>query len=245
MAVEATRKKRPEITHVMLVSHTFAFFLWPLWFLPLCIWSYGEFSTLNLETAGWLYTVALGLFIVMMVYDVGFKELLIIGLVLLIFFFATKWYQLEASFLIFDPIFKFFADLDLRYDGSYAIAARLLGAFSFILWVVDIIYSWLNHRYRLEPNELVLVQFGRRWKSQGTVARRYNISFEDYLEAIVGIGSGTILFRPIGHSMLRLRYVPFLFFKQGRINRLLSTRQVTTEAEQELLHEAVEEADSL
>lgn len=187
------------------------------------------------ETLGWVYLITIFLVILTLSVDVE-RNFAAFWAVALIALWLATWLLHEKGIPVFTHVYRFFADLDVSYERGYALALSIFLLFPFLGMLL---WSRLNHRWRITHNEFEHYAWGRADDSLARGAKRVRTTYPDLLEFILGMGAGTLhVYSASGQTELRrIPNVPMLFVLRKRINRILETTQVTgvTEIQQSII----------
>ena len=105
-----------------------------------------------------------------------------------------------------------------------------------------IVWSRLQHKWKITPNEFEHISFGRSDDSLARGAKRVRCKYPDLLELIL-CGAGTLeVYSSTGRTKLKsIPNVPLLPLKRRAIDRILSATAVVSS---DALHEEAEEAET-
>ncbi|MEM9882327.1 MAG: hypothetical protein AAF800_05375 [Planctomycetota bacterium] len=226
-----------------VVFHTYPklIFVWPVIAAGFLFYPLAEPFGLDAEVLGWVYLLVVTLTLLTVGIDLERDHAVFWAVVFLAVFFLGQW--LDERFdgvTVVGNAYRWFADLDVRYDAALGLALSVL-----LLppYVVMIVYARLQHRWRITHNEFEHYSWGRADDSLARGAKRVRSTFPDLLELLL-CGAGTlVVYSATGRTELRrIPHVPMIFLVRKRINRLLESTAVTTDARQAELFE--EEADT-
>ncbi len=255
--VKPVKYKIPE---VVIYSYSKLLFVWPIIAMGFILWpmTIGDGGGWH-EFIAWVYlSMSLVVFLTLGI-DLERNQSVFWVAVILMTVFLCLWLANYYELAFFGNIFQWFADLNIRYaditlpnpdnaDEPFRVAglrtyALLLSIFLAIPYVFMIIWTRIQHRWRITHNEFEHYSFGRSDDSLARGAKRVRSTYPDLFELLI-CGSGTlIVYSATGRMELRrIKHVPMLYFKRQRINKLLETTSVTSmDAQKEnMLEEEVE-----
>jgi hypothetical protein len=234
----ASTKETKSAHQVVFYSYPKLIFIWPLMILGPALWPIGAIP--SIETGlGWAYLLALFLVILTLGVDLernyAFVWIVVFGAI----FFAVLWLGSSLQVPIFRNIYQFFEGLDIKYSRGFGLGLSILLAPPYIAMIV---WSRLQHKWRITHNEFEHYSWGRSDDSLARGAKRVRSTYPDLLELLL-CGAGTlIVYSATGRSELRrIPHVPLLFLVRRRINRLMERTAIISDTSDEL---AAEEADA-
>ena len=219
---------------VVFYSYPKLLFCWPLivfgplfWFL---VGPPQNPASGGLEVLGWLYLLVGTMVLLTVGIDLERNYTVFWVVAFLLFFFLGRWLVDAKGFTFFGDIYGWFRDLDLQYDRGFGLA---LSIFLVGPYLVMLVWSRLQHKWRITHNEFEHYSWGRTDDSLARGAKRVRSTYPDVLELLLGLGAGTlIVYSATGRSELRrIHNVPFLPLVRRRINRILELTAVTTDAD--------------
>jgi hypothetical protein len=178
----------------------------------------------RLETLGWIY-----LWVVVLVgigVDVD-RNMAIFWIVLVaLLIFLGLWLRDTRQFTLFGDIYRWFDNLDLRYNRNAGLALSIV---MLVPYLVMLLWARFNSRWRITHNEFEHYAFGKMDDSLGRGAKTIRTNFPDIFEFILGFGAGTlIVFNATGtRELRRIPHVMFLPMVRKRLNQILETTAVT------------------
>ena len=230
------KKSKGDQSDHAIVFHCYPklLFGWPLIVIGPLFWLFaapGEDPAAvsgRLEVLGWLYLVALVLVVLTISIDLERNHTVFWLFVFLFFFFLGRWLTDAKHFTFFGEIYRFFTDLDVQYDRSFALGVSIFLA---LPYAVMLFWTRIQHRWRITHNEFEHYAWGRADDSLARGAKRVRSTYPDILEMLLGFGAGTlVVYSATGRNELRrIPHVPFLPFVRRRINRILELTAVTTD----------------
>ncbi|MEM6458684.1 MAG: hypothetical protein AAF710_04765 [Planctomycetota bacterium] len=234
------RADRP-VSQVVFHTYPKLIFIWPVIAAGFLFYPLAGPLGLDAEVLGWVYLLVVTLTLLTVGIDLERDHAVFWAVVFLAVFFLGQW--LDARFdgvTVVGNAYRWFADLDVRYDAALGLA---LGVLLLPPYVVMIVYARLQHRWRITHNEFEHYSWGRADDSLARGAKRVRSTFPDLLELLL-CGAGTlVVYSATGRTELRrIPHVPMIFLVRRRINKLLEATAVTTDARQAELFE--EEADT-
>lgn len=248
MTTQSSKPQQPKPAPRAVVFYAYPklLFIWPLIVIGplfwLAIWA-GADGPGSLEVFAWLYMFVLVIVILTIGVDVERNYAAMWLLVFLALFFLAQWLSTFEGFRWgLGTIYGWFADMDVQYDRNLGLA---LSIFLLPPYLVMILWSRVQHKWRITHNEFEQYSWGRADDSLARGAKRVRSTYPDLLELLL-CGAGTlIVYSATGRSELRrIHNVPLLFLVRKRLNLLLEQTAVTVGSdEQRAIHEA-EEAET-
>lgn len=242
MAKSKVRKSRAQQPITQVIFHTYPklLFVWPVIVAGFLLWPMVAKWGVDAEVVGWVYLLIVAMVLLTIGIDLERDHAVFWLVVFLALFFLGKWLERYETVTVIGDVYRFMANRDVRYDPSFGLCLSLL-----LLppYVTMLLYARLQHRWRITHNEFEHYSWGRADDSLARGAKRVRSTFPDLLELLL-CGAGTlVVYSATGRTELRrIPHVPMIFLVRRRINKLLETTSVTTEAYQQDLYAA--EADS-
>ncbi|WP_432799256.1 hypothetical protein [Poriferisphaera sp. WC338] len=203
-------------------------FIWPLILTGFLFYPFHD--TLQ-PLLGWIYLMISLLVVLTISVDIERNHAAFWGVVFIAIFFLGMWLQNYEHFTLFGNIYRFFASLEVTYPRSFALALSIL-----LLppYLVMLLWSRIQHKWRITHNEFEHFSWGRADDSLARGAKRFRSTYPDLFELLL-CGAGTlIVYSATGRAELRrIPHVPFLFFVRRRIDKLLEATAVTAYQDQE------------
>ena len=231
------KKHKDAASEHSIVFHCYPklLFAWPLIVIGPLFWliaAPGEDPTAisgRLEVLGWLYLLTMTLVVMTVGIDLERNHTVFWLVVFLLFFFLGRWLIDVQHFTLFGEVYRWFANRDVQYDRNFAL---VLSIFLAVPYAVMLLWSRLQHRWRITHNEFEHYSWGRADDSLARGAKRVRSTYPDVLELLLGFGAGTlVVYSATGRNELRrIHHVPFLPFVRKRINRILELTAVTSDA---------------
>ena len=232
------KKSKSDKSDHAVVFHCYPklFFCWPLIVIGPLFWfiaAPGDDPTVvsgRLEVLGWLYLAAMAAVILTVSIDLE-RNYTAFWLVACLGALFLCWWLIDAKNVgLFGDIRRWFADLNVQYDRGFALVLAILLAGPY---AVMVLWSRLQHRWRITHNEFEHYAWGRADDSLARGAKRVRSTYPDILEMLIGFGAGTlVVYSATGRNELRrIPHVPFLPFIRRRINRILELTAVTTDVD--------------
>ena len=225
-----------------VVFHTFPklIFVWPIIAAGFLFWPLAT-AGVSPEVLGWSYLLIVGLVILTIGIDIERNYAVFWFVVALALFFLGKWLSQYDAFTLFGDAYTWFANLDVDYDRSLGLCLSIFLAVPFI---VMLLWSRLQHRWRITHNEFEHYAFGRADDSLARGAKRVRSTYPDLLEFLI-CGAGTlIVYSATGRTELRrIPHVPLIFLVRRRINKLLEYTAVVVGSDNAVA-EALEEEET-
>jgi len=245
MAAQSVKseKSKPAPSAVVFYSYPKLLFAWPLIAVGPLFWLItwaGANGPGSLEVLGWLYLFLTIIVVLTIGVDVERNYAAFWGVIFVALFFVGKWLATFETFKWgLGNLYQWFADMNVQYDANFGLSMSLFLA---LPYAVMLIWSRLQHKWRITHNEFEQYSWGRADDSLARGAKRVRSTYPDILELLL-CGAGTlIVYSATGRSELRrIHNVPLLFMVRDRINRLLEQTAVTTQ-EQAILE--AEEAET-
>ncbi|QNN24702.1 hypothetical protein HED60_21305 [Planctomycetales bacterium ZRK34] len=241
-----SKQHKPAPNAVVFFAYPKLLFIWPLivagplfW---LAIWA-GADGTGSLEVFAWLYMFLMVIVILTIGVDIERNYAVLWFVIFLALFFAGKWLATNETFKWgIGNIYNWFANMDVQYDRNLGLA---LSIFLLPPYLVMILWSRVQHKWRITHNEFEQYSWGRADDSLARGAKRVRSTYPDLLELLL-CGAGTlIVYSATGRSELRrIHNVPLLFLVRKRLNNLLEQTAVTLESDQAILEAEEAETES-
>ena len=241
-----SKQHKPALNAVVFYAYPKLLFIWPLivagplfW---LAIWA-GADGPGSLEVFAWLYMFLMVIVILTIGVDIERNYAVLWFVIFLALFFAGKYMATFEGFKwVFGDIYGWFADMDVQYDRNLGLA---LSIFLLPPYLVMILWSRVQHKWRITHNEFEQYSWGRADDSLARGAKRVRSTYPDLLELLL-CGAGTlIVYSATGRSELRrIHNVPLLFLVRKRLNNLLEQTAVTLESDQAILEAEEAETES-
>ncbi len=216
--------RRKKIDSVVFYTYPKLIFAWPVVILGPLLWLLTGAGG-NEEVIGWAYLIVLSLVILTLSVDIERNHAAFWAVAMAMFFFLGKWLSEAKGFTLFGDVYNFLGGLDVSYDRGFGLALSLTLA---VPYSVMIVWTRLQHRWRITHNEFEHYSWGRSDDSLARGAKRVRSTYPDLLEFLL-CGAGTlIVYSATGRTELRrIPHVPWLFLVRKRINRLLESTSVT------------------
>lgn len=230
----------PNAHAVTFYAYPKLIFAWPIIVLGVAFWMVcwipgvmpaadaADPYTASLELLGWLHLLALVLVILTIAVDVERNYAFVWSIIFLLVFFGGKWLASATDIQIFGALYDFLADMDIQYSKGAGLA---LSVFLGIPFLVMLVWSRINHKWRITHNEFEHYSWGRSDDSLARGAKRFRSTYPDLLEFILGLGAGTlIVYSATGRTELRrIHNVPMLPMLRKKIDHLLEYTAVTSD----------------
>ncbi len=225
-----------------VVFHTFPklIFAWPLIVAGFAFWPLASMGVSS-EVLGWTYLLITGMVILTIGIDIERNYAVFWFVVALALFFLGKWLSNYDAFTLFGDAYTWFAERDVTYDPALGLC---LSIFLMVPFVVMMLWTRLQHRWRITHNEFEHYAFGRADDSLARGAKRVRSTYPDLLEFLI-CGAGTlIVYSATGRTELRrIPHVPLIFLIRRRINKLLEYTAVVV-GEDRAAADAIEEEET-
>lgn len=235
------RKPRGPITEVVFYTYPKLLFAWPLIVAGFAFWPLADWFGVNAELLGWAYLMIALVVVLTISVDLERNHAFVWLLIFIIFFLAGAWLSKLHTFTFFGNIYNYFDWLDVTYSSGFGVALSLLLSGPYL---VMMLWSRLNHRWRITHNEFEHYAWGRADDSLARGAKRVRSTYPDLLELLIA-GAGTlIVYSATGRSELRrIPNVPMIFLVRRKINRLLESTAVTQQPHDQMLLDEMEETE--
>ena len=239
-------KPRPDPKPIgEVVFHTYPklLFIWPLIVAGFAFWPLVTYWDASAEVVGWVYLCVVAVVLLTVGIDLERDHAVFWLVTFLALFFAGKYLDSKfgETFTLLGNLYRWLADLNVRYDPALGLALSLLMAPPYLTMLV---WARLQHRWRITHNEFEHYSWGRADDSLARGAKRVRSTFPDLLELLL-CGAGTlVVYSATGRTELRrIPHVPLIFLVRRRLNLLLEATSVTTAAYREELYEAEADAE--
>jgi hypothetical protein len=225
------RGRSAEVHEVTFVAYPKLLFVWPLILMGLVFWPiahWGGNSDALLSTLGWIYVLVTVFVVLTLGVDVDRNQAVFWVVLLLALWLLGLVLKDRAGITVFGNLYRFFQDLNVRYDKGFGLALSLILLVPFLLMLV---WARLNDRWRITHNEFEHYSFGRMDDSLGRGAKTIRTSFPDVFEAILGLAGTLEVYNATGTQKLReIPHVMFLPFIRARLGKVLERMAVTDAA---------------
>lgn len=213
-----------KVNAVVFYSYPKLLFAWPLIAIGILFWFVG--GALNQEMMAWMYLLTTVVVLLTVGVDLERNHSVFWLAVFLGFFFMGMWLSEAKHFTLFGDVYRWFANRDIEYDPDLGF---VISVFLAIPYAVMLIWTRLQHKWRITHNEFEHYSFGRSDDSLARGAKRVRSTYPDLLELLI-CGAGTlIVYSATGRSELRrIPHVPLLPLLRKRINHILEMTAVTT-----------------
>ena len=234
---EGNAAAKPPPSEVVFHTYPKLLFIWPIILAGLLFWPLAGIEGAD-AVLGWLYLLTVAIVILTLGIDLERDHAAFWLIVFIAFFFLGRWLEDAQGFTFFGDIYRWFVSLDVRYNAGFGVSMSVLLG---IPYAVMIVWSRLQHKWRITHNEFEHYSWGRADDSLARGAKRVRSTYPDLLELLL-FGAGTlIVYSATGRSELRrIPHVPLIFLVRKRINRLLEATAVTTVREEVLAAEETE-----
>ncbi len=246
-ALHKKPKPRPDPKPIgEVVFHTYPklLFIWPLIVAGFAFWPLVTYWDASAEVVGWVYLCVVAVVLLTVGIDLERDHAVFWLVTFLALFFAGKYLDSKfgETFTLLGNLYRWLADLNVRYDPALGLALSLLMAPPYLTMLV---WARLQHRWRITHNEFEHYSWGRADDSLARGAKRVRSTFPDLLELLL-CGAGTlVVYSATGRTELRrIPHVPLIFLVRRRLNLLLEATSVTTAAYREELYEAEADAET-
>ena len=204
---------------VIIYSYPQFVYAWPMIVFGFLLAGLQGSGILSEGAVAWTYIVIMSLVTLTMGVDLG-RNVSIFCLV----FFIGMW--LGILWLQDAKDVTFFASLSALISSLKPVisshALLLFSSILLIIYVIMILYAFVNDRWRITSNEIEHRSLGHRDDAVGRGAKRVLAHYPDTLELLICL-SGTIeVFSATGNKqLLSIKNVPFLPFRMKKISHIL------------------------
>ena len=227
-ADSAKKSKRSErVSEVVFHTYPKLLYAWPLIVAGFVFWPLADGLGMHAELLGWAYLLVAFVVVLAISVDLERNHAFVWLLIFLIFFLLGAWLSDSGyAFTFFGNIYNFFDQMDVQYSSGFGLALSLMLSGPYL---VMMLWSRLNHRWRITHNEFEHYAWGRADDSLARGAKRVRSTYPDLLELLLA-GAGTlIVYSATGRSELRrIPNVPMIFMVRRKINKLLESTSVVT-----------------
>ncbi len=220
---DTAKNQTPMPSQVVFYAYPKLLLVWPLIVIGPILWALSAWAGVNLEFLGWVYIFTSTLVLVAMGVDVERNQAVFWLVSILALFFLGMWME-SKEILIYANIYKFFNDMDVKYDTKFGLVISILLS---VPYVVMFIWSRLSHKWRITHNEFELISFGRRDLSVARGAKTVRSSYPDWFELMLCLSGTLVVYDATGSRVLqRIENVPMLPFLRKKIDRILEATAV-------------------
>ena len=238
----ADSKDRKPIPHeIVFYTYPKLIFVWPVILTGFLFWLLGRWEWSNPEILAWAWAITLFLTMLTMGVDLSRNVAVFWGVVVIAIWLAVIYLRDVSGLTVFRSIYDFFAGLDPVYSPSLGLIVSITLSVPFLIMIV---WSRINSRWRVTHNEFEHYSFGRADDSLARGAKRVRSEYPDLFEFLLLLAGDLVVFDAVGRRELRrIRHIPLLPFVRKRIGRILETTSVTTDAVLEEEQEAAAEEE--
>jgi hypothetical protein len=215
-----------EVSEILIYSYPKLVYVWPVILLGFAFyWPIDRFHWMSSTTEAWIYVAALSTVFLTVSIDLNRVASLLWLAVLTIIVLAVVIVKLEFGVTFLDRIGHWIKELSPTYSVSSGLALSIvLGVF----YVAMIIGARLNDLWFISHNQFEHRTVLGKDDSLARGAKRVKASYPDILELLL-LGSGTLtVYSAQGNSVLAsIENIPWLFFRMGRIDRILEAFEVS------------------
>ncbi len=216
------------VHQVTFVAFPKLFFVWPLivvGFLFYFVAAGMEPGGGGLEVLGWLYIGLILLVLLTLGVDVTRNQAIVWGVLILAIWIGGQYLQDVKGITIVGDLYRWLNGLDAEYNRGFGLAVSLMLLVPFI---VMLIHSYMDDRWRITHNEFEHYSFGRMNDSLGRGAKTIRTEFPDIFELLLGMSGTLIVFNATGTKELRrIPHIMFLPFVRTRLNKILERTAIT------------------
>jgi hypothetical protein len=183
------------------------------------------FVSHGLEILGWIYIWTTVLVLLTLSVDVGRNQAVFWVVLFLLLWVGGRYLADVKGFTLFGDIYRWFADLDVQYNRSFALVLSII---LLIPYVLMLIYARLNDKWRITHNEFEHYSLGKMDDSLGRGAKTIRTSFPDVFELLLGLAGTLVVYNATGtRELRRIPHVMFLPFVRKRLNKILEKTAIT------------------
>lgn len=250
--MNAAKQSQHRSDAVIVYSYPKLLYIWPILMMGYVFWPIAALMTgsdagptysATLEFFAWTYMFLLSLVILTIGIDVERNYAIFWAVAFLACFFAGMYLKDVGGFTLFGNVYELAADLDLQYSHHMGLILSILLTPPYL---VMMLWSRLQHKWRITHNEFEHYSWGRADDSLARGAKRVRSTYPDVLEFLIA-GAGTlIVYSATGRTELRrISNVPLIYFTRKRINKLLEQTEVTMHRDKmEAIHAEELESES-
>ena len=183
------------------------------------------FVSRRLEVLGWIYIWIAVLVLLTLSIDVGRNQAVFWVVLVGAIWALGLWLHDAKGFTVFGDIHRWFANRDVQYNRSFALALSII---MLVPYVIMLVYARLNDRWRITHNEFEHYSLGKMDDSLGRGAKTIRTSFPDVLELLLGLAGTLVVYNATGtRELRRIPHVMFLPFVRKRLNKILERTAIT------------------
>lgn len=233
VVVASDRPERKHVHEVVFVGYPKLLYMWPVmlagvvfWFLGGVGWAAASpasapHNVFTAELLGWLYVLILGTCILAIGIDVERNYAFFWLVLVAATYFLGLWLRDVQNITVFGDLYRLLDKLDVRYDRNLGIA---ISAFLSVPYIIMMIWSRLNDKWRITHNEFEHFSFGKMDDSLGRGAKRIRTSYPDVLEMLLGMAGTLTVYDATGTRELRkIPNVMGLPFIRKKLDVILET----------------------
>lgn len=218
--------KKSNISEVVFHAYPKLILAWPLIVIPWILWALLGVGVSE-ETLGWFYIATITFVVLAMGVDIERNHAFLWTVILALFSFVGLWLQ-EKEIADYLNLIKHFRDMDIAFDPRLGI---LISIFLAVPYLVMYLWTRIQHKWRFTHNEFEHLSFGRQDLSLARGAKTVRSSYPDILELILCLSGTLVVYDARGAKVLqRIENVPMLPFVRKKIDIILETTSVTTDA---------------
>jgi len=183
-------------------------------------------NSARLEVLGWAYIWIAVIVLLTLGVDIDRNQLIFLAAVFGLFWVLGLWLKDAKHITIFGDTYRWFCALDVQYNRSLGLAVSLI---LLVPYVFMLIWSRLNHSWRMTHNELEHRSFGRTDDSLGRGAKGIRTSYTDVLEFLLGLAGTLIVYDATGtRELRRIPHVLLLPLVRRRLDRVLEATAIVS-----------------
>jgi hypothetical protein len=225
-AEKRTQLAGGHIHSVSFVTYPKLLFCWPILLMGLLLWPLAGMGV-NPEALAWVYILTAFIVFLTLGVDVDRNQAIFWAVLIGLMYFLGRWLQDAKGFTVFGNIYRFFDNLDAKYDPGLGLAVSVVLAVPFLLMIG---WAQLNDRWRITHNEFEHYVFGKMDDSLGRGAKTIRAMYPDVLEMLLGMAGTLIVYNASGtRELRRIPHVLLLPLVRKRLNKILETTSVTQE----------------
>ena len=227
MAAKPPRKPGKTSGHeVVFYTYPKLLFAWPLILAGYALWMIDRWEWISPEALGWIWGIVLMATVLTIGVDIGRNAMAFWVVLIVALWFLGLWLSEKQYVTVFGDIYRFFAGLDASYSRGLGLTVSIWLS---IAYIVMLIWSRINDKWRFTHNEFEHRAFGKVDWSAARAAKTVRTSYPDLLEALFCLAGDLIIYDARGSRVIRtIPHVPLLPLLRRRINVIIEFTAVTT-----------------
>ncbi|MBI5090967.1 MAG: hypothetical protein HZB26_00820 [Candidatus Hydrogenedentes bacterium] len=215
-----------QVSEIMIYSYPKLVYVWPVIFLGFVFcWPIDHYHWMSNTVEAWIYVAVLSTVILTVSIDLNRIASLLWIAILVIVVLAVVIVKLKFGVTFLDRIGEWIAGLSPSYSVSSGLVLSIILS---IFYVFMIIGARINDLWFISHNQFEHRTVLGKDDSLARGAKRVKASYPDILELVL-LGSGTLtVYSAQGNTVLAsIENIPWLFFRMGRIDRILEAFEVS------------------